>query len=452
MTRRVCLAVALAFAMTAPLHAQDAASGDSPLRLEITEGVVEPMPVAIAGFEDEGGATELGAAIARVVAEDLTGSGLFRLVGLPAQTGTEAGGDAAFPVTGFTAPVIYEDWQAVGAEALVTGAVRVEADKVTVKFRLFDIFAGRPLGDGMQFDVEREGWRRAAHKIADQVYQRITGEGPYFDSRVVFVSETGPRTQRSKRIGVMDYDGRNVKWLTSRSALVLSPRFAPDGQRLVFTSYESGRPGLVELTLDPVKTRPLTGRDGAMAFGARFAPDGRWLAYSREMRGNTDLWRMDLQTGVATALTDAPSIETSPAYAPDGQRIVFESDRSGTPQLYVMPAAGGDATRISFGDGRYGSPAWSPRGDLIAFTRQTGKKFHIGVMRPDGSGERMLTESWLDEGPTWAPNGRVVMFTRETEGAEGRPNLYMVDIGGGNLRRVPLDEPASDPAWGPLMP
>lgn len=430
----------------APLE-DSAVDGDAPLRLEITEGVVEPMPIAVAAFEDEGGAADLAQDIARLVAADLAGSGLFRTT--PQPEGTDV---TLAPALRFDSPVNYEDWQAIGAEALVTGAVRLEGDRIIVRFRLFDVYAGHPQGDGMQFDLTRDGWRRAAHKIADQVYQRITGEGPYFDSRVVFVAETGPKTQRRKRIGVMDYDGGNVKWLTSRSTLVLSPRMAPDGSRLVFTSYETGRPSLVELTLDPVAARPLVGDSRAMTFGARFSPDGRWLVYSRESGGNTDIWRMDLWSGAMTQLTSAPSIETSPAFSPDGGRIVFESDRSGSPQLYVMPADGGEAARISFGAGRYGSPAWSPRGDLIAFTRQIGDKFQIGLMRPDGSAERVLTESWLDEGPTWSPNGRVVMFTREAPGADGQPSLYMVDISGSELRRVPLDEAASDPAWGPLMP
>ena len=353
----------------------------------------------------------------------------------------------------FDAPVSYEDWKAINAQALITGAVRVEGGKVVVKFRLFDVFAGQPLGDGMQFDASTGNWRRAAHKAADQVYARLTGEGPYFDSRVAFVQERGPKDNRLKRIGIMDYDGANVKYLTDDSALVLKPRFSPDGSKILYTSYATGFPQAMVLDVNTLSSRALSAaQQGTMSFSPRFSPDGRWIVYSLEKNGNTDIYQMDAASGAQRPLTNAPSIETSPSYSPDGSQIVFESDRSGTPQLYIMGANGGEPRRISFGEGRYGTPVWSPRGDMIAFTRQVGAKFHIGVMRTDGSEEKMLTESFLDEGPTWAPNGRVVMFTRVTPGGNGEPRLHSVDITGRNMRPVKVNGAASDPDWGPLLP
>ncbi len=431
-------AMALAgFGLAAPVLAQD-----GPLRIEITDGVIEPMPFAIAGFHDEGGAGEYLAQVQSLIAADLIGTGLFREI--------PASAHIARPDS-FDAPVSYEDWKAINAQALVTGAVKVEGGKVIVKFRLFDVFAGQPLGDGMQFDASTGNWRRAAHKAADQVYARLTGEGPYFDSRVAFVQERGPKDNRLKRIGIMDFDGANVKFLTDDSALVLAPQFSPDGSRILYTSFVSGFPKAMMLDVNTLATRSL-GEQAGMSFSPRFSPDGRWIVYSLEQNGNTDIYQMDAASGAQRALTSAPSIETSPSYSPDGKQIVFESDRSGVPQLYVMGANGGEAKRISFGEGRYGTPVWSPRGDMIAFTRQVGAKFHIGVMRTDGSEEKMLTESFLDEGPTWAPNGRVVMFTRVTPGGNGEPRLHSVDITGRNMRPVKLNGAASDPDWGPLLP
>lgn len=442
MLRKFLMTSAMALAalgIAAPVMAQD-----GPLRIEITDGVVEPMPFAIARFHDEGGAGDYLNQVQSLIAADLTGTGLFREI--------PASAHIARPES-FDAPVSYEDWKAINAQALITGAVRVEGGKVVVKFRLFDVFAGQPLGDGMQFDASTGNWRRAAHKAADQVYARLTGEGPYFDSRVAFVQERGPKDNRLKRIGIMDYDGANVKYLTDDSALVLKPRFSPDGSKILYTSYATGFPQAMVLDVNTLSSRALSAaQQGTMSFSPRFSPDGRWIVYSLEKNGNTDIYQMDAASGAQRPLTNAPSIETSPSYSPDGSQIVFESDRSGTPQLYIMGANGGEPRRISFGEGRYGTPVWSPRGDMIAFTRQVGAKFHIGVMRTDGSEEKMLTESFLDEGPTWAPNGRVVMFTRVTPGGNGEPRLHSVDITGRNMRPVKVNGAASDPDWGPLLP
>ncbi|MDM7255706.1 MAG: Tol-Pal system beta propeller repeat protein TolB [Paracoccus sp. (in: a-proteobacteria)] len=431
------LAAILSLTVAAPALAQD-----GPLRIEITEGVIEPMPFAVAPFHDEGGAGSLARDIQTLIARDLTGTGLFREIGAEAHIAKPAS---------FTDPVAYEDWKAINAQALITGAVSVQGDKVVVKFRLFDVFSGQPLGDGMQFDSGKGNWRRAAHKVADQVYSRITGEGPYFDSRVAFVDETGPKDARIKRIGVMDYDGANVRYLTDGSSLVLAPRFSPDGNRILFTSYASGFPRVMEMDVNAARSRTITEQPG-QSFSPRYSPDGRWIVYSQEQGGNTDIYLMEAASGAQRPLTNAPSIETSPSFSPDGKQIVFESDRSGSQQLYVMPAGGGEPTRISFGQGRYGTPVWSPRGDLIAFTKQDGGRFHIGVMRVDGSEERLLTDSFLDEGPTWAPNGRVVMFTRQTPGDVGTARLHSVDITGRNMRPVEMKSAASDPSWSPLLP
>lgn len=414
-----------------------------PLRIEITDGVVEPLPFAVPDFIPEtieGG--ELAQNVARLVAEDLVGTGLFREIPREAHIST---------LTSFSAPVAYADWKAINAQALVSGAVSVSGGNITVKFRVYDVFSNAELGAGLQFAGPVDGWRRMAHKVADTVYSRITGESGYFDSRVVFVSESGPKDQRLKRLAIMDYDGANVQYLTDSSAIVLSPRFSPSGDRVLYTSYDSGFPRIRVLSVGTVSSQTLQTSTGTMSFAPRFAPDGQTVVYSLTTGANTDIYAMDTATGAELRLTNTPAIETAPSFSPDGSQIVFESDRSGTQQLYVMPSGGGEAQRISFGEGRYGTPVWSPRGDLIAFTKQNNGRFHIGVMRTDGSEERLLTASFLDEGPTWAPNGRVIMFTRETQGADGRASLYTVDVSGRNLKRVRTPDGGSDPSWGPLQ-
>lgn len=442
MMQRLAWLLLVALMAAAPATAQER---DGPLRIEITEGVIEPLPYALPDFVGEGAeAAEWGARISRVIASDLSGTGLFREIPADAHIGR---------VTSFTSPVQFSDWKPINAQALITGAVSVDSTgRLVVRFRLYDVFAGQELGEGLQLVGTTDGWRRIAHKVADQVYARLTGEAPYFDSRVAFVSESGPKDARQKRLAIMDYDGENMSFLTDSASIVLAPRFSPTGDRVLYTSYESGFPRIYVLDVATAGRRVLESQEGTMSFAPRFAADGRTIVYSVTQGGNTDLYTMDIDSGQARRLTSAPSIETAPSYSPDGDRIVFESDRSGSPQLYIMPSEGGEAQRISFGQGRYGTPVWSPRGDLVAFTKQSKGRFHIGVMRTDGSEERLLTASFLDEGPTWSPNGRVIMFSRETQGASGAPALYSVDITGRNLKRVGVEGAASDPSWGPLQP
>ncbi len=419
-----------------------AVTQDGPLRLTITDGVIEPLPFAVIPFEAENAeATAVAADVTRLVAQDLTNTGLFREIAANAFIST--------PAT-FTEDLAYADWRAINAQAVIRGAVTVSGGQMAVKFRLYDVFSGEELGAGLQFAGTAEGWRRMAHKVADAAYSRITGEGGYFDSRVVYVAESGPKGQRQKRLAIMDYDGANAQFLTDSAAIVLAPRFSPNGDRVLYTSYETGFPRINVLDVASVGRQQLTTADGEMAFSPRFSRDATKVIYSLANGGNTDLYMSDLSSGQSQRLTTAPSIETAPSFSPDGSQIVFESDRSGTQQLYIMSANGGDARRISFGQGRYGSPVWSPRGDQIAFTNQNAGRFHIGVMRTDGTEERLLTSSALDEGPSWSPNGRVIMFTRETLGESGTSSIWSVDIAGRNIRQVVAN--SSDPAWGPLQP
>jgi TolB protein len=436
-SRRTLLAGAAAALALRPF----AAAAQAPLRIEITDGVVEPMPVAIPAFVSEGSAGDMAGDITRIVRDNLVNSGLFREIPASAHIGR---------ITNIDAPVQFSDWRAVNAQALITGAARQNGASVSVRFRLWDVAAQAPVGEGLQFDGPRETWRRMGHKVADAVYSRLTGEGGYFDSRVAFVAESGPKSARIKQLAVMDQDGANVRLLTDGATLVLAPRLSRSAGQLLYTSYQAGQPRVVLMDAPSGQRRVLESIRG-MAFAPRFAPDGRRAVYSASEGGATNIYAIDLGSGATTRLTTSSNIDTAPSYSPDGAQIVFESDRGGTQQLYVMGAGGGDARRISFGEGRYATPVWSPRGDLVAFTKMVGGRFHIGVMRLDGSGERLLTASYLDEGPTWAPNGRVIMFYRETPGETGGPQLHSVDVTGRNLRPIPTQGFASDPSWSGLL-
>lgn len=419
-----------------------AAAAQAPLRIEITDGVIEPMPMAVPAFvPDTPDAADLANRITQVVIDDLTGTGLFREVPRNAHIGR---------VSNFDAPVQFSDWRAINAQALITGAAGQRGDQVTVRFRLWDVFAQQPLGEGLQFAGTASAWRRMGHKVADAVYSRLTGESGYFDSRIAYIAASGPKNARRKQVAIMDFDGHNPVMLTDGSALVLTPRISTSARQVLYVSYETGSPRVFLIETGGGR-RSVLDDVSNMTFAPRFSPDGGQAVYSMSSGTASDIFISNIDGGGRRQLTQSSAINTAPAFSPDGGQIVFESDRSGTQQLYLTSSGGGEARRISFGEGRYATPVWSPRGDLIAFTKMVGGRFHIGVMRTDGSNERLLTASYLDEGPTWAPNGRVIMFFRETPGESGGPQLYSVDITGRNLRRVQTAGFASDPSWSGLL-
>ena len=421
---------AATLALMAPLSTPAGA-----IEIDITEGTLDPLPIAVAGFQ---GDADLAGPITGVIENNLARSGLFR----PLERASFLQQDATVG-----ASPRFADWRAIGAQALVVGNVARQADgQVRAEFRLWDPVSQTQLA-GQQFFTTPDNWRRVGHIISDAIYSQLTGETGYFDTRVVFIDETGPKDARVKRLAIMDQDGANVRYLTEGNELVLTPRFSPTSQDVVYMAYDGGNPQVYLLDIDTGR-REVVGNFPGMSFAPRFSPDGRRVVMSLEQGGNSNIYLMDVATATTTRLTNTPAIDTAPSYSPDGSRIVFESDREGSQQLYVMDAGGGGQQRISFGAGRYSTPVWSPRGDLIAFTKQEGGQFKIGVMAPDGSGERILTEGFHNEGPTWAPNGRVLMFFRD-EGAG--PVLWSVDLTGYNEARVPTPQFASDPAWSPLL-
>ncbi len=416
------------------------------LRVDITRGNIEPLPIAIPVFygTSEGGIT-YGKNVAGVISADLERSGLFRPIDARAFIQTAAA---------LRLQPRFGDWRLINAQALVSGSAEIAADgQLNVKFRLWDVFGEVQL-TGSSLVSQLGNWRRIAHIIADEIYKRITGEEGYFDTRVVYVAESGPAHRRIKRLAIMDQDGANHRFLTDGSDLVLTPRFSPTEQEITYLAYVSGKPMVYLYNID-TKQREMLGNFPGMTFAPRFSPDGNRVIMSMAQDGNSEIYAMDLRTRRVRRLTRHPAIDTSPSFSPNGGQVVFNSDRGGSQQLYVMNADGANARRISFGAGRYATPVWSPRNDLIAFTKMSSGTFSIGVMRPDGSGERILAEGFLVEGPTWSPNGRVLMFFRqEPSGAQGssEPKLYSIDLTGYTEREITTPIAASDPAWSPPKP
>ena len=410
--------------------------GQARVVIDITRGNVEPLPIAINDFSGE-----LGPEIASIIEANLRNSGIFKPIEKAAFI-ERIGDHNKVPR--------FEDWRVINAQALVTGAVTAEADgRLKAEFRLWDVFGADQI-IGQQYFTNPQNKRRLAHIISDAIYKELTGEQGYFDSRVVFIDESGPKQQRIKRLAIMDQDGENVRYLSDGRDLVITPRFSPSRQEITYMSFSDGNP---KVYLRQIETGQfdVVGNFPGMTFSPRFSPDGQKIVLSLNQDGISNIYAMDLRSRNTTRLTNSTAIDTGPSYSPDGSRIVFESDRGGRQQLYVMNADGSNPQRISFGTGSYGTPVWSPRGDLIAFTKQQGGQFLIGVMKPDGSGERILTEGFHNEGPTWSPNGRVLMFFRESAGANGGPKLYSIDVTGYHERQVPTPNFASDPAWSPLL-
>jgi len=412
-----------------------AEAGDD-LRIAVPVLATDDVRQTVAGATDA-----LGRQIADVIAADLRGSGLFRPLGpsgIPTVTFAEA-----------NAPN-FAIWPQTGAEALVSGFVRAGGDgNLTVGCYLYDVNLKSEL-KRTGFVVAPRDWRRAAHKCADMIYSRLSGESPFFDSRIAYIAETGPKDHRVKRLAIMDSDGANHRFLTNGQNLVLTPRFSPDYKSIVYVSYQQRRPHVFVYDVGTGRQRLVLDSPNQV-IAPRFSPDGRWLLFSMSQGGNTDIYKMPATGGTPVRLTNSPAIDVGGSFSPDGQRIVFESDRSGKQQLYVMNADGSDQRRISFGGGSYATPEWSPRGDLIAYTRLGS--FNIGVMSPSGGGERALTSGgWQDESPTWSPNGRVIQFFRSTPGRSGKSSVWQVDLTGRNVRKIPTPVDGSDPTWGPLLP
>tara|TARA_B100000700_G_scaffold330784_1_gene458997 strand:- start:2052 stop:3401 length:1350 start_codon:yes stop_codon:yes gene_type:complete len=424
------------------------------IEVDITRGNLNPLPIAVSTiFSDKTSTAELkndlkidnvGEEISKVIENNLKKTGLFN----PLQK-------EAFlqkPDVAHLKPR-FEDWALIKAQALITGKVSYKDEKLRVEFRLWDVLAGREML-ALAFTTVPNNWRRVGHIITDKVYERLTGEKGYFDTRIIYVAEEGPKIQRIKKLAIMDQDGYNTKYLTLGNELVLTPRFNPTNQMVTYLSYFRNLPRVYLLDIE-TGIQEVVGDFPGMTFAPRFSPDGKKIIMSFAKDGNSEIYTMDLESRIVEKITNHPSIDTSPSYSPDGKYITFNSDRSGYQQIYVMKSDGTNVKRISFGNGLYGTPVWSPRGDLIAFTKLHKGKFYIGVMRTDGKGERLLTENFYQEAPSWSPNGRVLIFYRETktdsQGKGFSAKLWSIDLTGYNERLVETETDASDPSWSSLL-
>ncbi len=425
-----------------PLHSSNA---QEEMVATITRGTFEPRPIAVSDFyPSDIKYEELARNIPKIIKDNLEKSGLFRSINPNAFVQT--------PESIFREGIRFPEWRATGGETVVSGNIITDGEgRTRVEFRLWDVISQQQL-IGMAYIATADNWRRVAHIISDEIYKRLTGEDGYFDTRIVYISEKGPANKRIKRLAIMDQDGANHKYLTDGSYLVLTPRFSPKTQRITYMSYKGGKPQVYLYDINTGKNEAL-GHFSGMTFAPRFSPDGEKLVMSMARNGNTDIYVMDLKTRKVTRMTSSSSIETAPSYSPDGKQIVFESDRSGIQQLYIMNVDGSKLERITFGKGRYANPVWSPRGDLIAFTRMYKGRFYIGVIRPDGTGERLITNAYHVEGPSWSPNGRVLIYFKENPAGDRRSaRLYTIDITGYNERWLKTPNDGSDPAWSPINP
>ncbi|MBO1358532.1 Tol-Pal system protein TolB [Acetobacter sacchari] len=409
--------------MATPLAAR--AAEQPAAEITVDQARTAPIPIVIPSF-----GAGVGDQITGVLTEDLSNTGLFKVISGSTGTGTPDFGP----------------YKAMGARAAVTGAV-TGAGSLRVEFRLWDVLTGQQI-QGTAYTTSAANWRRIAHIIGDVIYQRMLGEKGYFDTRIGFVSRSGGSRNPRMRLAIMDQDGANYRVLSSGQTKL--PAFNPVRDQIAFLSYATATPRVYVFDLSTGRQRILTEFNG-VPLGPHFSPDGGTVIVPVARGSGSELVAVELGSGAKRQLTNSGgAINVSPSFSPDGSQIVFNSDRGGSPALYVMSASGGAARRISYGNGSYGDSVWSPRGDLIAFTRISGGQFSLGVMNPDGTGERIMTQGYTVESPTFCPNGRVLAFCRRTGGASSRDTIGTIDITGFHERVIPTPEGGSSPTWSPL--
>ncbi len=419
------------------------------VRLDTSTDRVEPVVIAIPDFYRAGGLEKtLAADVASVVRADLQHSGLFTpLITLNPDDVDE---EDTPPLN--TAPPL-DEWRQRAAQVVVQGASETLPDgRLRLSMRVWEV-ASHSQMIGFAYVTPADNWRRIAHIMADEIYHKITGEGGYFDTRLVYVAETMFGTRKVKQLAIMDQDGANHRYLSDGALSVSSPRFSPRSQEISYVGQSSNAlrdsPRVYVLNTDNGH-QELLGEFSGLITAPRFSPDGNKVVLYMMQEGVNYLTELDLSTRRPHRLATRPSTDSAPCFAPDGQQVVFVSTRSGAENLYVMNTDGGRVHRVSFGEGRYASPVWSPRGDLIAFIKNKGGQAYVGVIKADGTGERLLAAGQEVDSPTWSPNGRVLLFHR-ADRKGGEPGLYSIDLTGFNERRVPTPTAASDPAWSPLL-
>lgn len=417
------------------------------LKVDIVAGAVEPISVAVQKFEVGSHASTRDAAMLRdVVDNDLKSTGLFRIVNRNALPEFVKMGDMPD----------FKLWSAVRAQVLVQAKLTRQVDDMyRLEFYVWDVQGGEQI-EAQSLVASKKSMRRLAHIMADAIYERLTGEVGYFDTQIVFITETGPMGERVKRMAIMDQDGYNMRYLSDDKTFVMSPSFSPNMHTVVFLSYRDEDPMIWTLDLETGEQRRL-GQFGGMNFAPQFSPDGRRIALSLVKRGVTHIYEYDIENKTLRQLTSGGTINTSPSYSPDGKKMAYNSNRSGSQQIHVLDLESGQQERITFGAGRYATPAWSPDGRFIAFTKIADDTFYIGIMSPTGRNEKILAGGWFMEAPSWAPGSRRLVYyetEKDDDDIERHSHIRTVDIMGQNIYEIKLPDGVHgmEPTWSPRLP
>jgi len=399
------------------------------LTIDITTSGGRQLPIAVMPLAGESTQPQ---SVSEVVGADLARTGLFRLVNTVGIS----------PVPTEPSEVNFADWTARSAEALVIGRVETQGDRVEVRFRLFDVQKQSQLAS-YSYLVAPAQLRATAHRIADLIYERLTGDKGVFSTKITYVVKRGSRYE----LQVADADGFNPQSVLASQEPIMSPAWSPDGSRIAYVSFDQKKPVVVVQNLAQGTTRVVANFRGNNSAPA-WSPDGRNLLVALSKDGLTQIYRVPATGGEAQRLTESTGIDTQPAYSPDGQWIAFTSDRGGSPQVYRMPATGGPAQRLTF-EGTYNvGPRFSPDGKSIAYVQRDGGRFRIATMELANGQVQILTDGTLDDSPTFAPNGKMILYEAQ---AGGRGQLAAVSgVGRVRQRLTSAAGDVQDPAWGPM--
>ena len=401
------------------------------LRIDIVGGGATQVPIAIAAFKGE---EAVPPGLTNIVTADLTRSGFFKII--------DSGG--VNPIPAEPAEVQYPMWKARGADILVIGSVSpLSGGKWDVRFRLLDVGKQSQLA-GFAYEVTAQQLRSTAHKIADAIYEKLTGDAGVFSTKIAYIVKKGTRFE----LQVADADGNGAQTILASNEPIISPAWSPDGTRLAYVSFESKKP-IVYIQSLLTGTRTVAANFRGSNSAPAWSPDGRRLAVVLTKDGNSQIYLINADGGNVTRLTNTNTIDTEPSFAPDGQWIIFTSDRGGSPQIYRVPVSGGAPERLTF-EGTYNvSPHYAPDGKSFVFVQRNGGRFNVALQDFVSKQAQLLTENSVDESPSFAPNGRIVLYATEIR---GRGILASVSSDGRVRQRFSTESgDVREPAWGPIV-
>ena len=401
------------------------------LRIEITGVGANQIPIAIPQFQ---GTNNAPLDLSAVISADLERSGAFRSIKVMGELPAE---DLQTPRAKF--------WRTMGANALVMGTVEKLAElRYRVNYRLFDISENK-VTDEKQYDVSPQDLRLTAHRIADAVYEKLTGESGIFASRLAYVLQRGPKAYE---LIVSDSDGENAQAALRSNQSIISPMWSPNGLLLTYVSFEANKPVVYLHDVRTGERRLIASFKGNNSAPA-FSPDGKTMALALSMGGGTHVYLMSTNGTNVRRFTNSQGIDTEPVFSPDGQYVYFTSDRGGSPQIYRQAVAGGAAERITYNAEYAISPAISPKGDKLAFISRFNGAFRVTLLDLMTGTQLVLTDTMRDESPTFAPNGKILVYATEEA---GRGVLATVSLDGRVRTRLTGQRgDIREPSWGPLL-